>query len=87
METLAACIEFTNAMKIQNRLQERPTLAKILNPDPRATSTYAAINKWLQDPRVDVLSQVHTEHDDAHVNRYFDAGATLQREVAFLYKD
>ena len=85
--TLVACIEFTNALEMQNRVQEWPTLSKILNPDPRATSTYAAINKWLQDPRVDVLSQVHTERDDTHVNRDVDADAKLQREVAFLYKD
>ncbi len=44
-EALADCIEFTNPLKRQSRIQEWPTLANILTPDPRATSTYAAINK------------------------------------------
>ena len=54
---LASNINYTHRLGRTPFKQDWLELVNVLNPDPRVTSTFARINKWLDDPTVDVLQQ------------------------------
>ena len=56
-EKLASKIIYAHRLGRAQAKQDWPDLVNVLNPDPRATSTFARINQWLDDPSVDVLQQ------------------------------